>query len=232
MGEGTLFTLSGASEVNVNSYEGSGPLFAISGVSESKSSQTSENTILTNISGAASTKLEFEYSYSGIGTAYINGSASTKLESDYSYSGVGSITLSGELIPPDIQYIPAFKQSFTYSGTGDAHINGSASTKLESEYPYSGVGSITLSGELVPPDIQFIPAFKSSGLFAISGISSNSISRIGILSGNKTLFAFSGGFESFSRPTYIGLGTIYVQEVSSIVINNPFQIPRTYVVII
>jgi hypothetical protein len=232
VGEGTLFTLSGASEVNVNSYEGSGPLFAISGVSESKSSQTSKNTILTNIFGTASTKLEFEYSYSGIGTAYINGSASTKLESDYSYSGIGSITLSGELVPPDIQYVPAFKQSFTYSGTGDAHINGSASTKLESDYSYSGIGSITLSGELVPPNIQFIPVPKGFGLFTLSGISSNSISRIGILSGNKTLFAFSGGFESFSRPTYIGLGTIYIQEVSGIAINNPFQMPRTYVVII
>ena len=95
-----------------------------------------------------------------------------------------------------------------------------------------GVGLITLSGELVPPDIQFIPAPKGFGLFTLSGISSNSISRIGVLSGNKTLFAFSGAFESFSQLTYIGLGTIYIQKVSGIAINNQFQIPRTYIVII
>jgi hypothetical protein len=181
VGIGTLFTFSDGSEINVNSYRGSGSLFAISGSSESKSSQTPENTILINISGTASTKLESEYSYSGIGTAYINGSAFTVFESDY---------------------------------------------------PYSGVGSITLSGELVYPDVKFIPAPRGFGLFTLSGISSNSISRVGILSGNRNLFAFSGGFESFSKSTYIGLGTIYIQEVSSIAINNPFQIPRTYVVII
>ncbi len=231
-GIGTLFTVSGGSEINVNSYEGGESLFTISGTSEFKSSQTSKNIILINIFGTASIKFESEYSYSGIGTAYINGSAFTKLESEYSYSGVGSITLSGELVPPDIQYVPAPRESFPYSGIGTAYIDGSASTIFDSNYFYSGTGGITLSGELVHPDIQFIPAFKTSGLFAISGISSNSISRIGILSGNRTLFAFSGGFESFSKPTYIGLGTIYIQEVSGIGINNPFQIPRTYVVII
>ena len=231
-GIGTLFTVSGGSEINVNSYEGGESLFTISGTSEFKSSQTSKNIILINIFGTASIKFESEYSYSGIGTAYINGSAFTKLESEYSYSGVGSITLSGELVPPDIQYIPAPRETFPYSGIGTVYIDGSASTIFDSNYFYSGTGGITLSGELVHPDIQFIPAFKTSGLFAISGISSNSISRVGILSGNRNLFAFSGGFESFSKPTYIGLGTIYIQEVSGIGINNPFQIPRTYVVII
>ena len=181
IGIGTLFTVPSGGEINVNSYTGGGSLFAISGSSESKSSQIPESTILINILGTASTKLEWEYSYSGIGTAYIN---------------------------------------------------SSASTSFNSNYLYSGTGGITLSGELVHPDIQFIPAFKSSGLFAVSGISSNSISRIGILSGNRTLFAFSGGFESFSESTYIGFGTIYTQEVSGVAINNPFQIPRTYVVII
>ena len=181
VGIGTLFTVSGGDEVDVNSYVGNGSLGAISGSSESKSSQTPENTILINISGTASTKLEYEYSYSGIGTAYISSSALTLFEPDYLYSGVGSITLSGELIHPDI---------------------------------------------------KFIPASKGFGLFTLSGISSNSGSYVDELSGNKNLFTFYGGFESFSKSTYIGLGTIYIQEVSSITINNPFQIPRTYVVII
>ena len=180
-GIGTLFAFFGANEVDVNSYVGNGSLFAISGSTESKSSQTPENTVLINIFGTASTKLEYEYSYSGIGTAYFSSSALTLFESDYLYSGVGSITLSGELIYPDI---------------------------------------------------KFIPASKGFGLFTLSGISSNSGSYVDELSGNKNIFIFSGGFESFSKSTYIGLGTIYSQEVSSIAINNPFQIPRTYVVII
>lgn len=181
VGTGTLFALSGSNEVNINSYGGNGTLFSISGSSESKSSQTPENTILINIFGAASTKLEYEYSYSGIGTAYVNSSALTSFESDY---------------------------------------------------PYSGVGSITLSGELIYPDIKFIPTPKGFGLFAVLGSSSNSSSYVDELFGNRGLFAFSGGFESFSKSTYIGLGTIYIQETSSITINNQFQVPRTYVVII
>ena len=181
VGIGTLFTISGGSEINVNSYRGDGSLFAISGSSESKSSQTPENTILINIFGTASTKLESEYSYSGIGTAYIN---------------------------------------------------GSAFILFETNYPYSGIGSITLSGELVYPDVKFIPTPKGFGLFTLSGISSNNGSYVDELFGSKSLFAFSGGLESFSKSTYTGLGTIHIQEVSSIAINNPFQIPRTYVCII
>ena len=180
-GIGTLFTLLGGSELDVNSYRGSGSLFAISGSSDSKSSQIPEDTILITISGAASTKLEFEYSYSGIGTEYITGSAITSIEPDYLYFGTGVVTLTGEL---------------------------------------------------VYPDIQFIPTPKGFGLFTLSGISSNSISRIGVLSGNKTLFAFSGAFESFSESTYIGLGTIYTESIVGIAISNPFQIPRTYIIII
>jgi hypothetical protein len=181
VGIGSLFTFSGIDEVSINSYGGNGTLFPISGSSESKSSQTPENTILINVLGTASTKLEYDYSYSGVGTAYINNSAFTSFEADY---------------------------------------------------PYSGVGSITLSGELIYPDIKFIPTPKGFGLFTVLGSSPNSSSVVSELSGNKSLFAFSGGFESFSKSTYIGFGTIYISETSSITVNNPFRIPRTYVVII
>ena len=266
---GTLFTFLGGNEVDVNSYRGSGSLFAISGSSESKSFKTPENTILINISGTASTKLEYEYSYSGIGTVYISGSASTRFEVDYPYSGIGTVYISGSAstrFEVDYPYSgigsvyvsgsasTRLESEYSYSGIGSVYVSGSASTRLESEYsysgigsvyvsgsalivfesdyPYFGIGSITLSGELVYPDIRFVPTPKGDGLLTFSGISSNSISRIGILSGNQTLFTFSGGFESFSQSTYIGLGTIYIQQVSGVVINNPFQIPRTYVVII
>jgi hypothetical protein len=47
-----------------------------------------------------------------------------------------------------------------------------------------------------------------------------------------TLFGFSSGLESFVKSTYAGVGTIYIQEISSVSIANSFQIPRTYIVII
>jgi hypothetical protein len=181
LGTGILYDLSSGGKIEVDSYNGTGSLFAISGSSQSKSTQTPENALLITVSGTALTKLESEYSYSGISSVYVSGSASTRFEADY---------------------------------------------------PYSGIGTITLSGQVVYPDIQFIPAYKASGLFTFSGISSNSTSRIGVLSGNKTLFAFSGGFESFSRVTYIGIGTAYIETTVGITINNKFQIPRTYVCII
>jgi carbohydrate-selective porin OprB len=71
----------------------------------------------------------------------------------YNYQGNGIIFKLSSL-EESIVY------SYTNSGTGDAHLNGSASTKLELDYSYSGVDSITLSGELVHPDIQFIPTPK------------------------------------------------------------------------
>jgi hypothetical protein len=181
LGTGTLYALSAGGKIEVDSYNGTGSLFGISGSSQSKSTQTPENALLITVSGTALTKLESEYSYSGISSVYVSGSASTRFEADY---------------------------------------------------PYSGIGTITLSGQVVHPDIQFIPAPKGSGLFTFSGTSPNNTSRIGVLSGNKTLFAFSGGFESFSKVTYIGLGTVYIESTVGVAINNPFQIPRTYVVII
>ena len=181
LGTGTLYALSAGGKIEVDSYNGTGSLFGISGSSQSKSTQTPENALLITVSGTALTKLESEYSYSGISSVYVSGSASTRFEADY---------------------------------------------------PYSGIGTITLSGQVVYPDIQFIPAPKGSGLFTFSGTSPNNTSRIGVLSGNKTLFAFSGGFESFSKVTYIGLGTVYIESTVGVAINNPFQIPRTYVVII
>ena len=181
VGVGTLFAISGGTDKTTNSYDGIGTLFGISGSSDSKSSQTPENTILIQIFGTASTRLESEYSYSGIGTEYITGFAITAIESDY---------------------------------------------------PYFGTGSITLVGELVYPNIRFIPSPKGFGLFELSGISSNSGSYVDELPGGGKLFAFSGAFESFSESTYIGLGTIYTQSIVGIAISNPFQIPRTYITII
>ena len=132
----------------------------------------------------------------------ISGSATTRLESEYPVVGIGLINL-----------------------------NGTSITRKISTYTQTGFGLITLSGELIYPDIIYIPSPDGSGSINIIGSGYDSLTRI-YRDTSGSLFEFSSGFESFSRSTYVGLGTIYVQETSGITIDNPFQIPRTYVVII
>ena len=132
----------------------------------------------------------------------ISGSASTLVESDYPVVGVGLINFSG-----------------------------SSTTRKIGTFTQDGSGTITLSGELTYPDIIFVPSPDGSGSITILGSSNESISRV-YEDTLGTLFEFSSGFESFVRSGYIGVGTIYIQEISGSTINNPFQIPRTYVTII
>jgi len=180
IGFGTIFIATSSGEKEVDTYNGSGSLFALSGKSESYSAQTPESTILISI----------------------NGSATTKVESEYSVVGIGIFNISG-----------------------------TSSTKKVSTYTQIGSGIATLSGELLYPNIIFIPAYKSSGSISILGSSNNFVVKI-YKDTSGSLFGFSSGFESFTKSTYVGLGTIYIQETSGTTINNPFQIPRTYVVII
>ena len=180
IGFGTIFIATSSGEKEGDTYNGSGSLFALSGKSESYSAQTPESTILISI----------------------NGSATTKVESEYSVVGIGIFNISG-----------------------------TSSTKKVSTYTQIGSGIATLSGELLYPNIIFIPAYKSSGSISILGSSNNFVVKI-YKDTSGSLFGFSSGFESFTKSTYVGLGTIYIQETSGTTINNPFQIPRTYVVII
>jgi hypothetical protein len=132
----------------------------------------------------------------------ISGSAVTSVEFDYPVVGVGLFTLSGSAITSEI-----------------------------ATYTQIGSGIITLSGELLYPDVVYIPSPDGSGTVNILGSSDNSLTKVydGI---GGSLFGFSSGLESFTKSNYIGVGTIYIQELSGSTINNPFQIPRTYVVII
>jgi hypothetical protein len=182
-------------------------------------------------------------SFVGIGTLTIS-SISTK-NVIRSYVGSGSITvLSGAaksktFKPPISTTLFVFSGSAStrtfkvkrYTGIGTAYFSGSASTKKLSRSSYSGIGTILLSGQLVYPNIKYVPAPKGFGSININGSSKNSLShRYSQTFG--TLFAFSGGFESFSRTKYIGIGTIYIHSTSASTINNPYQIPRVYVTII
>lgn len=180
LGIGTIFLSSYVEDKEVDVYIGSGTIFGLSGSSESYSAQTTENTILLSISG----------------------SASTQVESDYPTVGIGLINFSG-----------------------------SSTTRKIGTFTQDGSGTITLSGELLYPDIIFVPSPDGSGSITILGSSNESISKV-YEDTSGTLFEFSSGFESFVRSGYIGFGTIYIQETSGSTVNNPFQIPRTYVTII
>jgi hypothetical protein len=181
VGIGTLFGIVGSLEKQTNSYVGFGTILTILGSSDSSTITIPEETLLIQISGIASTKFESKYSYIGTGIKTIFGSGFTEKLSSVSESGIGVITLSGELIYPDVKYIPA-------------------------------------------------P--KGSGLISITGIAAESISYVDPLLGLKSLFAFSGGRESFIPTTYIGIGTIYFEDQVASAISNPYQPPNTYVVII
>jgi hypothetical protein len=132
----------------------------------------------------------------------ISGSATTFIESDYPVVGIGLFTLSGNAITSEI-----------------------------ATYTQVGFGTISLSGELVYPDVIFIPSPDGSGTINILGSSNESLTRI-YDDTSGTLFGFSSALELFAKSTYIGIGTIYIQPNSASTVNNPFQIPRTYVVII
>jgi hypothetical protein len=179
-GIGSIFITQISSQSEGEVYIGSGSLFTLSGRSESYSAQTPESTIILQISGSATTSVEFEYSTVGIGLLTLNGTATTLEVATFTQIGSGSITLSGQLVYPDIIFIPS------PDGSGTINILGSTNDSLTKAYK------------------------DTSG----------------------SLFGFSSGFESFSRSNYIGFGTIYTEQISAGCTNNPFQIPRTYVVII
>ena len=186
------------------------------------------------------------FGYSGSGTILAT-STSENAETEI-YTGSGSITASGYST-----------ENFTAQPTEDTvtyTVSGTASTEIDQVYPVSGVGlfnlsssaqtreiavfskigdvllaSITLSGELVFPDVRFIPSPETGGDIYILGDADKILSK-NYKSSEGTLFKFGGGFESFTKSTYTGIGTVYFETQSATTTNNPFEIPRTYVVII
>ena len=179
-GSGNVVFSSRSTNKDVHAYKAIGSIAVLSGSAKSLTKKPISSTVLYTVSGIASTKINHIIRVSGIGTGYFNGSANTKVLSRPSYSGTGSITLSGQLVHPNIKFLPRPK------GSGCISIVGSADKKFVHKYT------------------------RTSG----------------------TLFAFSGGRESYGRKGYIGIGTIRVQSTIGITVNNPYQIPRTYVWII
>ena len=132
----------------------------------------------------------------------LSGSASTKIEQTYENVGIGLFSVSGN-----------------------------ASTREIATYSQEGLAIISLSGELVYPDVRFIPSPDGSGTTFINGTATESLVK-NYVQTLGSLFTISGGTESISYATYVGIGNITIQEIESITELNKYQIPRTYVVII
>ena len=215
---------------------------------ESKNSfsrQTSglTETALIQISDAAATAEEDLFVFEASGTITLSSAGETKVLRGFSQDSTVNITLSG--IGAE-----AFART-TYQGSGSLRklsgaaervewapvggvvlvdIDGSAETRLESDYPYVGIGQITLSGsgstkverdftdgntvlfklsgELLFPDVRFIPNFNGGGTITILGSGDESISRP--YKGTGGLFGLASGLEAYARTPYIGVGTIYL----------------------
>jgi hypothetical protein len=180
---------------------------------------------------------------SGVGTLFAV-SSSVEKEVDI-YTGSGTLfNVSGAFESYSIQTLEssgifnvfgsAFTQIqsiYTNVGIGLFTVSGFADTRKISTYIKDGFGNIFLSGELNYPDVIFIPSPDGFGSINILGTSNNSLTK-SYLNTFGTLFALSSGLESLSKSTYIGIGTIYSQEIFGTYKLNLFEIPRTYVCII
>ena len=187
--------------------------------------------------------LKLTHSESGIGTIFIT---ETSSESEREvYVGSGSLfTISGatEFYSAQVSTstvvlqisgsaITSTEAEYSTVGIGLFTFNGTAITSEIATYTQTASGSITLSGQLVYPDIIFIPSPDGSGTINVLGSSDNSLTKV-YEDTSGVLFTFSSGLESFTKSTYVGLGTVYIEEISGTTIDNPYQIPRTYVCII
>ena len=140
VGIGTLNVASTAVKKDVNSYIGSGSIGIVSGSSESTVSIIPQSTVLFSISGVSSNRTFNVYTYSGIGTGYFSGFATSRVSSTYSYSGVGTVYLSGELVHPNVQFIPVAK------GIGGINFSGSGTEKVGYEYLPTSQNLFVFSG--------------------------------------------------------------------------------------
>ena len=180
VGIGTIYISSRITRKISHSYRGTGSFGFISGSANAFGANPQENTQLFNISGSALTKVTKLKKYTGIGTEKVSGSSSTKKLSKISYSGIGTFHVYGNLVYPNIKFIPGPK------GAGSINIVGQSNIKITNRYS------------------------QTSG----------------------TLFAIGSVKDSYTKSTYTGIGTIFVQSTVGVTINNPYQIPRSYVCII
>lgn len=205
--QGSLFTISSGIENRTYSeFTGSGPFSVLSGSSESYLALVSGLTAQLTILGSAITAKSDEYLYPEIcdfsSTFFLFDSNIKTFDDNTGCKAVVSINISG--------------------------ISHHSTVSVE-----TGSGTISISGyDVVYPNIKFIPSPDGFGDIFVTGASDNSLVKTYDFT-SGSLFYISSGFESFSKSGYVGIGTIlYAPAISADVRNNPFQIPRSYTVII
>lgn len=153
---GTL-SITGIAEESYSraNFFGSGTFSTLNGAAEKFRFNPVGGTILYDIGGSSTTRIEKEYTSVGLGFATFSGSAETRIERELRVSNTVLFQVSGELNHPNIQYIPHYRGggTITILGSGDESVarthKGTGglfglASGLESyaRTPYIGVGTI------------------------------------------------------------------------------------------
>ena len=153
---GTL-SITGIAEESYSraNFSGSGTFSILNGAAEKFRFNPVGGTILYDIGGSSTTRIEKEYTAVGLGFATFSGSAETRIERELRVSNTVLFQVSGELNHPNIQYIPHYRGggTITILGSGDESIArthkgtgglfGLASgLEAYTRTPYIGVGTI------------------------------------------------------------------------------------------
>ena len=151
------FSIAGIAEESYSraNFSGSGSFSTLNGAAEKFRFNPVGGTILYDIGGSSTTRIEKEYTAVGLGFATFSGSAETRIERELRVSNTVLFRVSGELNHPNIQYIPHYRGggTITILGSGDESIArthkgtgglfGLASgLEAYTRTPYIGVGTI------------------------------------------------------------------------------------------
>lgn len=180
-GSGRLFVLSDGSKSRSKSYVSSGSIQISGSARKSLTTNPPEDTILYSISGSAKKSVRLTTDFGGV--IRISGSVGNIGDpiTTKSFRGSGRFnSLSGS------------SWSFTRksrTNTVLVQVSGISSTRKIQSFGYYGdlknpgtSGVITISGALSHPQIDYTPAYKSSGLFRILGSAGlkSSLAAVGI----------------------------------------------------
>ena len=182
IGSGT-FTYSGAGQDEKQTFSevGSGSLFAIGGISES-------STAAELVAGTSIFNGEADVAYSAQtpeNTATITLSGTGVAQRRYEFDGSGTLTLRRDLqvLTGSILSIKTGGTFSVLGGAAEATVEPSAArailTEIGGAAEYRPIqvfqdfvpsGTLTLSGELTHPDIDYTPAYTASGTLNVSGV--------------------------------------------------------------
>ena len=194
------YTYEGAAQDESTTFSevGSGSLFAVGGISETKTS--AELVAGTSIFNGAADAAFSAQTPENTATLTVSGEAGALRQREY--DGSGTITLSN-----DIKVVTGIRISLDGSGTlfglgsaAEATVVPSAAravlTEISGAAEYRPIqvfqdfvpsGTLTLSGELTHPDIDFTPAYTGLGVATLSGTALQKFVGTEIASGVATL---------------------------------------------